>query len=71
MKEISVLLKKIGENVRKYRVSKDITQEELAQVCNLHRNYIISVEKGERNLSILTLEKISKGLNVSLNNLLE
>ncbi len=67
----SLLLLRIGENVKKYRISKDITQEELAVLCKVHRNYIMSVEKGERNVSILTLEKICSGLNINVNNLLE
>ena len=58
------LLITISENVRRYRESKGLTQQELADLANLHRNYILSIEKGDRNLSILTLEKIAKALNI-------
>jgi transcriptional regulator with XRE-family HTH domain len=68
---MSDLLKKIGSNIRTYREAKSITQEELSQICKLHRNYIGSVEKGERNISIESLEKISNGLNTSIVKLLE
>jgi len=65
------ILKKIGDNIRKYREIKAVTQEELARYCKLHRNYIGSVEKGERNLSILSLQKIANGLNIKTERLLE
>ena len=65
------LLIKIGQNIRKYREAKSITQEELSKICGLHRNYIGSVEKGERNLSLKSLEKIALGLNAGISKLLE
>jgi len=65
------VLHRVGLNIKKYREAKSITQEELSKICELHRNYIGSVERGERNLSILSLQKIAGGLNVSLNKLLE
>lgn len=68
---MSEILNKIGNNIKKYRESKAVTQEELAKICKLHRNYIGSVEKGERNLSILSLQKIADGLNVKIERLLE
>ncbi len=68
---MSDLLRRLGVNIKKYREAKSITQEELSGVCGLHRNYIISVEKGMRNLSIESLEKISNGLNVDIIKLFE
>lgn len=68
---MSLLLKKVGENIKKYREIKSITQEELSVMCKLHRNYIGSVEKGSRNISLLSLEKIALGLNVEVLKLLE
>lgn len=65
------ILATISENVRKYRESKGLTQVELADLADLHRNYILSVEKGERNISILTLDRIAKALNVEIQRLLD
>lgn len=68
---MSLLLKKIGCNIKKYREAKAITQKELSSMCQLHRNYISSVENGKRNLSLNSLEKIANGLNVKIERLLE
>lgn len=61
----------IGRNLRKYREIKAVTQEELSRICGLHRNYIGSVERGERNISVKSLEKIAQGLNIKVVQLLE
>jgi transcriptional regulator with XRE-family HTH domain len=61
----------ISENLRKYRESKGLTQLELAELAGLHRNYIASIEKGDRNLSILTLEKIARALNIDMRKLFD
>jgi transcriptional regulator with XRE-family HTH domain len=68
---MSNILKTIGSNIRKYREIKAITQEELSAVCKLHRNYIGSVERGTRNLSVNSLQKIATGLNVKIERLFE
>lgn len=68
---MSLLLKKIGENIKKYREIKAMTQEELSSICGLHRNYLSSIENGQRNLSIKSLEKIAIGLNIKPERLLE
>jgi transcriptional regulator with XRE-family HTH domain len=65
------LLNKVGQNIKKYREARSITQNELSEVCGLHRNYVSSVERGERNLSLNTLEKIASGLNIKAKDLLE
>lgn len=43
-----------------------MTQEKVAEYAGLHVNYISSVERGERNISICNIEKISRALNVSM-----
>lgn len=60
------LLKKIGENIRTLRKQNDISQEGLALECDLDRAYLGSVERGERNISIINLKKIADALNVEL-----
>ncbi|WP_127547448.1 helix-turn-helix domain-containing protein [Paenibacillus amylolyticus] len=59
----------VGERIRKFRKAKGLTQQQLAELSGLDDAYIGSVERGERNFSIDTLEKIVGGLNISLSNL--
>lgn len=58
-----------GNNVKKLRMAKGISQEELAEKCQLHRTYIGSIERGERNISIVNVAKIAKGLDVDIKDL--
>lgn len=60
----------LADNLRNYRKSKHLSQEELADVCELHRTYIGSVERGERNVTLSTLEVLAKALGVSVIELL-
>ena len=57
---------KLGKRIRQIREAMKISQEELAERSGLHRTYIGSVERGERNLSIEAINKIAKALEVSL-----
>ncbi|MUT64925.1 helix-turn-helix domain-containing protein [Paenibacillus sp. NEAU-GSW1] len=66
---MSDLVKKVGERVRQLRKEKNLTQEELAERSSLHTNYVGQVERGEKNLTLETLEKIVAGLDVSLEEL--
>lgn len=59
-------LEKIGQRIRTFRETKDMSQEKLSFKCSLHRTYISSVERGERNISIINLAKISTALEISL-----
>lgn len=56
------LVKLVGVNIRKIRKSKNLTQDELAEKCDLQTSYLAGVERGERNVTLQTLEKIIKGL---------
>ena len=57
-------------NMRRIRRSKSMTQEKVAEYADLHPNYISSVERGERNISICNIEKIARALGVSMPELL-
>lgn len=61
----------VGLRIRYYRKEKHITQERLAEICNLHPTYIGQLERGEKNATIESLYKITRGLDISMGKLLE
>lgn len=61
----------LGKNILKYRRDKDLSQEKLAELCNLHRTYIGAIERGERNIGLDNIEKISIALEIDLKKLFE
>lgn len=63
------LLKRFGKKLKTLRVVADLSQEELAELSGLHRNYIGGMERGERNPTITSLRKVSKALGISLSKL--
>jgi len=64
------ILKKFGNKVKTLRLEKGWTQEELARRADLHRTYIGSIERYERNVSLLNVERIAKALSVNIKDLL-
>ncbi|PFR94434.1 XRE family transcriptional regulator [Bacillus cereus] len=60
------LIKIIGNNIRVIRKGKGLSQEELAFKASLHPTYIGQVERGEKNITIVTLSVILKALEVTL-----
>lgn len=61
----------LSKNMKKYRGIIDISQEELAYRCGLHRTYISDIERCNRNISIDNIEKIAIALSVSPADLLK
>ena len=64
------LLAILAENIKAHRSEKELSQEELAELCCLHRTYIGSVERRERNVTLSTLEVLADALGVSVQELL-
>jgi transcriptional regulator with XRE-family HTH domain len=62
---------RFAANMRRIRKAKELTQERVAEAAELHPNYISSVERGERNISIRNIERIAKALGVSMAELVE
>lgn len=65
------ILIKFGERVRDLRKEKDLSQEQLAFKANLHRTYIGMIERAEKNITLLNIEKIATALNISLSDILK
>lgn len=63
--------RRVGLNLRRFRDEKGISQERLAFDCRLHRTYIIDVERGVRNPTVVVLEKIAKALKIRSGQLLD
>ena len=57
---------RFGRAIRRLREEQDINQEEAAERCGLHRTYYSGIERGVRNVSLLNIEKVAKGLRTSL-----
>lgn len=71
MNHDSEILKNFGERVRQLRKQKDISQEELAHRADLHRTYIGMIERAEKNITLLNIEKIALALDVSMSDFLK
>lgn len=54
----------LGSRVRAIRLTREISQEELADKCGLHRTYIGGVERGERNIGFINLLAVAEALQV-------
>lgn len=61
----------LAENVKNERKKMSISQEQFADICNLHRTYIGAIERAERNVTLSTLEALSIGLKISAYKLLK
>ncbi len=64
-------LRAIGLAIRQARQKKNWSQEELAEHASLHRNYVGSTERGERNIALVNIIKIARALGIKASDLLK
>ena len=65
------ICKRFGARVRALRVACGLSQEDLAQKAGLHRTYVGGIERGERNISLVNIEKLAAALDVTLDFLMK
>jgi len=64
-------LLEFGKRLRSLRREKGYSQEKLAELASLHRNYIGMIERGERNVSLLNIKKLARALNIEIKDLFD
>jgi transcriptional regulator with XRE-family HTH domain len=64
------ILIKFGEKVREIRKEKGLSQEQLSFKADLHRTYIGMIERAEKNITLVNIEKIANALEISVNDLM-
>jgi len=67
----TTLLERFGHTVREQRLERNLSQEDLADLCCLHRTYISDIELGKRNVSLTNIDKVAVALGISLSGLFE
>ncbi|MFO9077171.1 helix-turn-helix transcriptional regulator [Legionella pneumophila serogroup 1] len=65
-----MILKEFGKIVRSKRKDMALSQEKLADLAGLHRTYIGMIERGEKNITLTNIEKISRALHCSISDLM-
>lgn len=55
----------LGRNLRNIRLARELSQEDFAEFLGVHRTYVGGVERGERNLSLRSVERLAEALDVS------
>ena len=68
---MSDIVKVLGKRIRNYRTAAGLSQERLAELSGCHPTYIGQIERGEKNATIESIEKIAAALSVSLSKLFE
>lgn len=70
-KEQNELLEKFGKRIRKLRKQKKLTQLELAVLCNNYAEHIGRIERGELNVTLITMDLLAKALEVKIDDLVK
>ena len=68
---MSDIAKSVGQRIRSYRITQGLSQEKLAELSGCHPTYIGQLERGEKNATLESIEKIATALDVSLSKLFE
>lgn len=68
---VSEIVRIIGQRIRYYRNKRNYTQEKLSEISGLHATYIGQVERGEKNVTLESLKRITSALDISLSQLFE
>lgn len=68
---MSDITKILGQRIRSHRIAKGYSQEKLAELSGCHPTYIGQIERGEKNATIESIEKIAIALDISLSSLFE
>ena len=63
--------KKLGENLKRLRMAKDISQGDIARALDVHKGYISNIENGKVNPTLATIAKLAKAIGVSVGKLME
>jgi transcriptional regulator with XRE-family HTH domain len=65
------ILIRFAEKIKQERIKRNLSQEDFAELVGFHRTYIGMLERAERNITLVNLEKIALALNIPLKNLLD
>ena len=68
---MSDIAKIIGQRIRNYRTKKGLSQEKLAELAGCHPTYIGQLERGEKNATLESVEKIASAMDISLSELFD
>lgn len=65
------ILDTLASNLRSQRDARNLSQDQFADLCGIHRTYLGALERAERNVTLLTLQRISHALNIPVADLLQ
>lgn len=65
------VIKKLGENIKKLRTKKKMTQGDVCRALDMDRGYMSAIENGKKNITISQLERLAQALGVSVDKLLK
>ncbi len=68
---MSNIAKTVGQRIRNYRIQRSLSQEKLAELAGCHPTYIGQIERGEKNATLESIEKIASALEIPLSRLFE
>ncbi len=70
MKPKNKILVDFGKKIKQLRIRKNLTQDELANLAKVHRTYVGMVERGEKNITLITIHKFLSALNINITELI-